>query len=96
MGERKEAFFRILVAIVSGIIIGLWKALVQFLTIFHWFYVVFTGKRSRSIAEFCNLWTTQMYKFVRYMTFATNSRPFPFSGLGKVMEPVELSQQKKK
>ena len=92
MSERKEAWMRIIVVIISGIIIGLWKLLVEAISIFHWIYVIFKGKRSKGIAEFCNLWVAQAYLFLRYATFTTNSRPFPFSGLGKVLEPVEIKK----
>ena len=94
MSERKEAWMRIVVGIISGIIIGLWKVLVEVISIFHWIYVIFTGKRSKDIAEFCNIWTTQAYRFVRYMTFTTNSKPFPFSELGEVLHPVEIKGKK--
>ena len=96
MSERTEALMRIVVGIVSGIIIGVWKILADIVSIFHWFYVLFTGRRSKILAEFCNNWATQVYRLIRYMTFATNSRPFPFSELGKVMQPVEIRQQKDK
>lgn len=93
MSERKEAWMRIIVGIISGIIIGLWKVVVEVISIFHWFYVLFTNKKIRDIAEFCNLWTTQAYRFIRYMTFTTNSRPFPFSDLGNVLHPVEMKKK---
>ena len=96
MSERKEAWMRILVGIISGIILGLWKLAVELATIFHWFYAVFYGKRIRGIAEFCNTWNTQIYRFMRYMTFSTNSRPFPFSDLGSVLHPVEIENKKRK
>ena len=52
MSERKkEAWMRIVVGIVSGIIIGLWKVVVEVISVFHWFYVLFSGKRSKRIAE---------------------------------------------
>jgi len=94
MTERKEACMRIVVGIVSGIIIGLWKVAVEVISIFHWFYVLFTNKRSKGIAEFCNVWTTQAYRFIRYMTFTTNSRPFPFSELGNVVHTVDIKEKK--
>ena len=94
MSERKEAFMRILVAIISGIIIGLWKLVVDILSIFHWFYVLITGKRSKSIAEFCNVWATQNYRVIRYMTFTTNARPFPFSDVGEVLHTVDIKKKK--
>ena len=94
MSERTEAGMRIVVAIVSGIILGLWKIVVEIVAIVHWFYVIFLGKRNKDLAEFCNQWNTQIYRFVRYITFSTNSRPFPFSELGGVMDPVELKPKK--
>jgi len=74
---------RILVGIVSGIILGLWKGLIQLLGIVHWFIIIFTGRRNRDLAEFSEIWNTQIYIFLRYMTFVTNERPFPFNSLTK-------------
>lgn len=81
MSERKEAWFRIIVAVVSGIILGLWKALIQILAVINWLITVFSGKRNKELANFCEFWNTEMYKFVRYLTFVTNERPFPFTSL---------------
>ena len=96
MSERKEAWMRIVVGIVSGLILGLWKTLIVLLSIFHWIYVILSNKRSRDIAEFSNIWTTQAYRFIRYMAFTTNQRPFPFSDLGEVLHPVEIKTKNKK
>ena len=52
MTERVEALMRIVVAIISGIILGIWKMLVQILAIVHWFIVIITAKRNKEIAEF--------------------------------------------
>jgi hypothetical protein len=84
MSERKEAWFRIIVIIVSGIILGIWRGLIQILSFLNWLIVIFSGKRNKSIAEFCEYWNTQTYKFVKYTTFVTNKRPFPFSKLDKI------------
>ena len=83
MNERTEALMRVVVGIVSGIILGLWKALIQILGIVHWIIVIITKKRNKDIAEFSEIWNTQIYIFLRYMTFVTNERPFPFEGLTK-------------
>ncbi len=82
--ERKEAWFRILVLIVTGIILGVWKALIGILALINWVIVVFTGKRNRGLAGFCEYWNTEMYKFIRYMTFVSNKRPFPFSKMERI------------
>lgn len=82
--EKKEAWFRILVLIVTGIILGIWKALIVILGIVNWLIVVFSGKRNKALAEFSEYWNTEMYKFLRYLTFVSNRRPFPFSDMEKM------------
>ena len=82
--ERKEAWFRIIVGIVTCIILNIWKGLIAVLAIIHWLIVVFSGKRNKGLAEFSEYFNTTLYKFTRYMTFVSNERPFPFTSLGKM------------
>jgi hypothetical protein len=82
--ERKEAWFRIIVAIVSGFVLGMWAYLISVLALISWFIAVFTGRRNREIAEFCEYFNTERYKFCRYLTFVSNKRPFPFSSLERI------------
>ena len=84
LSERKEAWFRIVVFIISGIILGIWKALIQILVIINWFIVVFSGKRNKELAGFSEYFNTEVYKFVRYITFVSNKRPFPFTNMEKI------------
>ena len=79
LSERKEGWFRIIVAIISGIILGVWRYLIGILTILNWLITIITGKRNKEMADLCEYWNTEIYKFVRYMTFVSNKRPFPFS-----------------
>lgn len=79
MSERKEAWFRIIVCIISGIILSIWKILIYVLGIIHWIIVVFSGKRNKGLADICEYWNTETYKYIRYLTFVSNKRPFPFS-----------------
>ncbi|MFH1248904.1 MAG: DUF4389 domain-containing protein [archaeon] len=82
--ERREAGFRILVLIVSGIILSLWGHLVCFIALISWFVAVFSEKRNKILANFCEPWNTESYKFMNYMTFMSNKRPFPFSDIEKI------------
>ncbi len=82
--ERKEAWFRIIVAIISGIVLSLWKGLIQIITVISWFIVVFSGKRNKDLALFCEYFNTEAYKFIRYLTFVSNKRPFPFTNLERM------------
>lgn len=79
--ERKEAWMRIVVGIISGIILSVWKTLIQILGVIHWFVVIVSGKRKKGIAKFSEIWNSQIYVFLKYMTFVSNKRPFPFSEL---------------
>ena len=83
--EKKEAWMRILVAIVSGIILAVWRYLIVILAIVNWFIVIFSGKINEELAELCEIWNTQSYIFVKYVSFVTNKRPFPFEKLTKSM-----------
>ena len=83
MGERTEIFMRILVAIVSGIILGVWRWFIIIINIFNWVYTLFVGKRHREIAGLSEMWNTQFYTYLRYMTLVSNHRPFPFNDLAK-------------
>ena len=80
MSERKEAWFRIIVAIVSGIVLKFWGIAVFIIAIVNWLIVVFSGKRDKGLADFCEYWNTEKYKYYRYLTLVSNKRPFPFSG----------------
>ncbi len=82
--ERKEAWMRILVAIVSGIILKLWGVVVLIVGVINWLIQLFSAKRNRSLANFCEPWNTEMYKYMRYLTAVSNARPFPFSSVERM------------
>jgi len=82
--ERKEAWMRILVGIVSGIILEIWGALVCILAVVNWLITLFSGKRDKGIASFCEYFNSEMYRYLRYLTSVTNERPFPFNEMVKL------------
>lgn len=84
MSERKEAWFRIIVAIVSGIILSVWRYLVVILAVVNFIITIFSGKRNKALAVFCEYWNTEAYKYIRYLTFVVNKRPFPFSKMERM------------
>lgn len=82
--ERKEAWFRILVLIISGIVLEVWKILIIVIGLINWLIVVFSGSRNKGIADFCEFWNTEEYRFMRYLTFVSNERPFPFTDMKRL------------
>jgi uncharacterized protein YqhQ len=81
--EKKEAWMRIPILIVSGIILFVWRYFIVVLMIVNFFYTIFKNKRLKELAEMSEIWNTQWYVFQRYMIFLTNERPFPFTSLNK-------------
>ena len=83
MGERLEILMRIVVAIVTGIILSVWKWFIFLLGVINWIFTLFAGRRLKDLANLCEVWNTQFYVFLRYITLVTNERPFPFRSLTK-------------
>ncbi len=80
---------RIIVLIVSGIVLNVWRYFIIVLGIINFFYTIFKAKRMESLAEMSEIWNTQWYVFQKYMIFESNSRPFPFKKLEKNMGKFE-------
>ncbi|MCX6749561.1 MAG: DUF4389 domain-containing protein, partial [Candidatus Pacearchaeota archaeon] len=64
--ERKEAWMRIPVGIVSGIVLCIWRYFVIVLAIINFLYAIFKAKRMKNLAEMSEIWNTQYYVFQRY------------------------------
>ncbi len=84
VNERKEVGFRIIIGIVSGIILGVWGHLIFILFLINLLLTLINEKRNKEIAEFCEYLNTETYKFIRYLTFVSNKRPFPFSAMERM------------
>ena len=88
-GEQKEALMRIIVLIVSGIVLEVWRYFVNILSIINFFYTLFAKQRMKELAEMSEIWNTQYYVFQKYMIFESNFRPFPFNRLQKSISRFE-------
>lgn len=89
MGERLEVLMRVVVLIVTGIILGVWKFLVYLFILVNIIWTLISGKRIRELAELSEVWNTQVYVFTRYLLFLSNMRPFPFAPLAKSMSEFD-------
>tara|TARA_Y100000310_G_scaffold7303_1_gene8003 strand:+ start:86 stop:358 length:273 start_codon:yes stop_codon:yes gene_type:complete len=89
MSERAEALMRIIVIIVTGIILGIWKILIQIFIVINFIWTIISGSRIRDLAELSEMWNTQIYVFLRYITFVSNERPMPFNKMTKNFSKYE-------
>jgi uncharacterized protein YqhQ len=87
--ERLEVLMRILVLIVSGILLLVWRYFIYLLVLINLIYTLFSGKRLKEVAELGEIWNTQWYVFQRYIIMVSNRRPFPFGKLEKEMSKFE-------
>jgi len=85
MGERAETLMRIIVGIVTGVIMVVWKVLIDLFFMINFIWTLISGKRLKELADLSEIWNTQWYVFKRYMLFVTNERPFPFRPITKSM-----------
>ena len=86
--ERGNALMRIPIGIVSGIILYAWGYLICVFFIINLIYKIITGNRLKELASMSETWNTQNYYFIRYMTFCSEERPFPFEELKKDMNKI--------
>jgi hypothetical protein len=91
--EQAEALIRIPVVIIGWVIMDIWALLVVFIGLLHLIYALATAKRHKGMAEFSNSFVTYMYSFVRYASFTTNKRPFPWNDFGKTVEKVDMKKR---
>ena len=82
-GERKEAWMRIIVGIVSGFMLEVWGFFIFCFAIVQFILVLIEGKKNKELLRMSEVYLVQIYTFVRYITFISNERPFPFADLKK-------------
>lgn len=87
--ERKEAWMRIVVGVVSGIILYIWFCLICAFFVINWVCAIFGGKKIKQLAELSEVWNTQVYIYFSYMTFVSNQRPLPFGKLEENLSDIE-------
>lgn len=81
LNEREEVFFRIFSLLISGIILYLWAHLILIIILIQFILVIFTNKKEKSLVDFCEIWNKEFYKFSRYITMASDEKPFPFNSI---------------
>ncbi len=87
--QRLEALMRIIVGVVSGIIFTIWHFFVKILMLVNFLITLISGTRNKELARLCEIWITNLYHFIKYMTFGTNTRPFPFTELKQPLTKFE-------
>ena len=88
--ERSEAWMRIPIAIVSGFILEVWGFFIFCFAIAQLIIVLIEGKKNKELLKMSQVYLIQVYTFVKYITFISNERPFPF---GDLKEKIEVDEK---
>ncbi|MCX6746703.1 MAG: DUF4389 domain-containing protein [Candidatus Pacearchaeota archaeon] len=83
MGNKKEIWMRIPIFIVSGVILKVWGFFILIFALVQFILIFLEKKKEEEFSRMFNLFGEQLYCFIRYITFISEEKPFPFSGLKK-------------
>jgi hypothetical protein len=81
--EKKEVWMRIPIFIVSGIILHVWGFFIFCFALAQFVLILAKDKKEEELSRMCNIYLIQLYIFVKYVTFLSDKRPFPFGELEK-------------
>jgi len=76
--KTKRTWLRLLFMVVIGVTWSIAVFVTGAVVIVNFFYVLFTGKTNNKLTEFGQSLATYLYQVARFMTFNTETRPFPF------------------
>lgn len=76
--KERSIWLRLLFMIIVGLLYGVSRAVVVAVVIVQFFWVLFTAQTNPRLQHFGESLATYTYQIVRYLTFNTERRPFPF------------------
>lgn len=76
--KSSETWLRLVFMIVMILIWGISRIVVLAVVAIQFFWVLFTGETNQQLRQFGQSLAIYTYQIVRYLTFNTNERPFPF------------------
>jgi hypothetical protein len=81
--EKREAWMRIPIFIVSGFILEVWGFFIFCFAIAQFVLILLKNQKEKELLKMSDTYLVQLYIFVKYVTFLSNKRPFPFGELEK-------------
>lgn len=75
--------------IVVGFLYGVSRVVVGAVVVVQFFWVLFTGGVNQSLETFGQSLATYTYQIIRYLTFVSDERPFPFDADWPMGPPAE-------
>lgn len=76
--KSRSTWLRLFFMIVIAILYGVSRLVVGLVVVLQFFWVLFTGKTNPPLENFAQSLATYTYQIIRYLTFVSDQRPFPF------------------
>lgn len=75
--KEKSTWMRLLFMFVMGVAGSIALTITGAVVLLNFFYVLFTGKTHSKLTEFGQALAKYLYQIVRFLTYNTETRPFP-------------------
>ncbi|HLA74582.1 MAG TPA: DUF4389 domain-containing protein [Gammaproteobacteria bacterium] len=76
--KARSTWLRLFFMIVVVLLYGVSRIVVGAVVALQFFYVLFTGETNKRLEQLGQALATYTYQIIRYLTFITEERPFPF------------------
>lgn len=87
--KAKSTWIRLLYILVFCVIYAISRIVVFAVVALQFFWLLFTGETNARLTETGQSLATYTYQLVRYLTFNTDVRPFPFDDDWPSTKPLE-------
>lgn len=87
--KSRSTWLRLFFMIVVGFLYGVSRVVVGAVVVVQFFWVLFTGGVNQSLETFGQSLATYTYQIIRYLTFVSDERPFPFDADWPMGPPAE-------
>lgn len=86
--KSRSTWMRLLFILVCGLLYALSRVVVFAVVVLQFFWLLFTGAPNERLTAAGQSLATYTYQLVRYLTFNSETRPFPFDDDWPSTEPL--------
>jgi Flp pilus assembly protein TadB len=76
--KKRSTWLRLFFMFVMVLLYSVSRVVVSVVVLLQFFWVLFTAETNKPLEEFGQSLATYTYQIIRYLTFNTEERPFPF------------------
>jgi Flp pilus assembly protein TadB len=76
--KSRSTWLRLFFMIVVALLYAISRVVVGAVVVLQFFWVLFTGATNKQLEQLGQSLATYTYQIIRYLTFNTDERPFPF------------------